>query len=158
MLLGTVFVHPLTYAGCTLVFFGWVSLIPIPTFPGGRLLMARMGVREARSSSTQMLLLFTIVIFGILFQAFSGFSTWTVILVLASVMLLTRGTDPRFPVVLDDAAGLKNEDHRRLGLYLFWHLFLLYLRKFRIHWQKIGMKQYDMSWMKCITSSMKILQ
>ena len=34
-------------------------------------------------------------------------------------MLLTRGTDPRFPVVLDDAAGLKNEDHRRLGLYLF---------------------------------------
>ena len=66
-----------------------------------------------------MLLLFTIVIFGILFQAFSGFSTWTVILVLASVMLLTRGTDPRFPVVLDDAAGLKNEDHRRLGLYLF---------------------------------------
>ena len=81
--------------------------------------MARMGVREARSSSTQMLLLFTIVIFGILFQAFSGFSTWTVILVLASVMLLTRGTDPRFPVVLDDAAGLKNEDHRRLGLYSF---------------------------------------
>ena len=119
MLLGTVFVHPLTYAGCTLVFFGWVSLIPIPTFPGGRLLMARMGVREARSSSTQMLLLFTLVIFGILFQAFSGFSTWTVILVLSSVMLLTRGTDPRFPVVLDDAAGLKNEDHRRLGLYLF---------------------------------------
>ena len=33
MLLGTVFVHPLTYAGCTLVFSAGYLLIPIPTFP-----------------------------------------------------------------------------------------------------------------------------
>ena len=75
-----------------------------------------------------------------------------------SVMLLTRGTDPRFPVVLDDAAGLKNEDHRRLGLYLFLAFVLALPAQVPYSLAKIGMKQYDMSWMKCITSSMKILQ
>ena len=34
--------HPLTRVGMTLTFLGWISLLPIPTFPGGRILIARM--------------------------------------------------------------------------------------------------------------------
>ena len=34
MILKTSWAHPLTRAGMTLSFVGWVSLLPIPTFPG----------------------------------------------------------------------------------------------------------------------------
>ena len=48
MILKTSWAHPLTRAGMTLTFIGWVSLLPIPTFPAGRILIARMGIPEAR--------------------------------------------------------------------------------------------------------------
>ena len=57
MILKTSWAHPFTRVGLTLSFVGWVSLLPIPTFPGGRILIARMGIPEARSGSTQVMLL-----------------------------------------------------------------------------------------------------
>ena len=124
-LLATSFVHPLTFAGATLLFFGWVSLIPLPTFPGGRLLMARMGVHDARSSSTQMMLLFTVLLFSFLYGAFATFSIWTVLILISAILLITRGADPRLPIILDDAKGLSDNNHRRLGLYLFLAFILM---------------------------------
>jgi hypothetical protein len=124
-LLVTSFVHPLTFAGATLLFFGWVSLIPLPTFPGGRLLMARMGVYDARSGSTQMMLLFTVLLFSFLYGAFASFSIWTVLILISAILLITRGGDPRLPIILDDAKGLSDNDHRRLGLYLFLAFILM---------------------------------
>ena len=124
-LLATSFVHPLTFAGATLLFFGWVSLIPLPTFPGGRLLMARMGVYDARSGSTQMMLLFTVLLFSFLYGAFSSLTIWTVLIIISAILLITRGADPRLPIILDDSKGLSDNDHRRLGLYLFLAFILM---------------------------------
>ena len=65
MLLKTSWAHPLTRAGMTLTFIGWISLLPVPTFPGGRILIARMGIPEARSGSTQVMLLMVVLLFAL---------------------------------------------------------------------------------------------
>ena len=103
----------------TLTFIGWVSLLPIPTFPGGRILIARMGIPEARSGSTQVMLLMVVLLFAFLFGAFANWSIWVPVVALCASLLITKGSDPRLPIVLDDFKGLPDSDHRRIGVILF---------------------------------------
>ena len=119
MLLKTSWAHPLTRAGMTLTFIGWISLLPVPTFPGGRILIARMGIPEARSGSTQVMLLMVVLLFAFLFGAFSAWSIWVPVVALCASLLITKGSDPRLPIVLDDFKGLPDVDHRRIGIILF---------------------------------------
>lgn len=119
MILKTSWAHPFTRVGMTLTFVGWVSLLPIPTFPGGRILIARMGIPEARSGSTQIMLLMVVLLFAFLFGAFSSWSIWVPIVALCASLLITKGSDPRLPIVLDDFKGLPDSDHRRIGVILF---------------------------------------
>ncbi len=119
MFLKTAWAHPFTRAGMTLSFMGWIALLPIPTFPGGRVLIARMGIPEARSGSTQVMLLLVVMLFAFLFGAFSAWSVWVPVVALCAIMLISRGSDPRMPVVLDDMKGLHESDHRSLGMILF---------------------------------------
>jgi len=119
MILKTSWAHPFTRVGLTLSFVGWVSLLPIPTFPGGRILIARMGIPEARSSSTQVMLLLVVLLFAFLFGAFSTWGIWVPIVAICASLLITKGGDPRLPIVLDDFKGLPERDHRRIGIILF---------------------------------------
>lgn len=119
MILKTSWAHPFTRVGLTLSFVGWVSLLPIPTFPGGRILIARMGIPEARSGSTQVMLLLVVLLFAFLFGAFSSWSIWVPIVAICASLLITKGGDPRLPIVLDDFKGLPESDHRRIGIILF---------------------------------------
>ena len=119
MYLKTSWAHPFTRVGMTLTFLGWVSLLPIPTFPGGRILIARMGIPEARSGSTQVMLLLVVLLFAFLFGALSGWNIWVPVVAIAASLLITKGSDPRLPIVLDDFKGLPESDHRRLGVILF---------------------------------------
>ena len=119
MYLKTSWAHPFTRVGMTLTFLGWVSLLPIPTFPGGRILIARMGIPEARSGSTQVMLLLVVLLFAFLFGALSGWNIWVPVVAIAASLLITKGSDPRLPIILDDFKGLPEADHRRLGVILF---------------------------------------
>ena len=119
LLLKTTWAHPFTRAGMTLTFFGWIALLPIPTLPGGRILIARMGIPEARSGSSQVMLLLVVLLFAFLFGAFSEWNIWVPIVALCASLLITKGSDPTLPIVLDDFKGLPEKDHRRLGLILF---------------------------------------
>ena len=111
--------HPLAKAGSVLTFFGWVLLLPIPTFPGGRLMVSRLGSVMARNSGTQVRLFFVILIFAWLFNAFDGFSIWTLVLVLILPFLYYLGGEPRIPIVLDEPAGIDITTEKRLGLFFF---------------------------------------
>ena len=111
--------HPLAKAGSVLTFFGWVSLLPIPTFPGGRLMVSRLGSVMARNSGTQVRLFFVILIFAWLFEAFDGFSVWTLVLALILPFLYYMGGEPRIPIVLDEPAGLDLKTEKRLGIFFF---------------------------------------
>lgn len=112
--------HPFFFAAGFLTLVGWLLMLPIPTFPGGRLLVARMGLDEARSSGTQILmfmLLITAAFF--IFDAFNGFTIWIPVLSVTIPLLLLMGGDSRIPVLIDGDRPLSEDNHRRIGIILF---------------------------------------
>ena len=110
--------HPWVHAGGMLLLFSWVSILPIPTFPGGRLLIARMGLLDGRSSSTQSLILVTLLFCAYIFGVFDQFSLWYLVFALLLPLLFFFGTDLRIPFILDETTGLSEQDHGRMGLLL----------------------------------------
>ena len=111
--------HPFTKAGTLLCFYGWISLLPIPTFPGGRILVARVGLDDARNSSNQFFLFMIILVFAWMFGAFEGFTIWLPILGVIIPLLLFMGSDKRVPIVLDEAKGMEPTSVSRMGMVLF---------------------------------------
>jgi len=112
--------HPFFFAAGFLTLVGWLLMLPIPTLPGGRLLVARMGIHEARSTGTQILmfmLLITAAFF--IFDAFNGFTIWIPVLSVLIPLLMFMGGDPRIPVLMDGDRPLSEDNHRRLGIVLF---------------------------------------
>ena len=45
--LATYWLHPLGLAGTALMMMAWLSLLPLPTLPGGRILVALLGIEDA---------------------------------------------------------------------------------------------------------------
>ncbi len=117
--------HPWVHVGGMLMLFAWISVLPVPTFPGGRLLIARMGLFDARSSSTQSLILvlglFTAYVFGV----FEQFSLWYLVFALLLPLLFFFGNDLRIPLILDETTGLSETEHSRMGLLLLLVFVLL---------------------------------
>ena len=110
--------HPFVKAGALLTFFGWISLLPIPTFPGGRIMVARSGHMEARSSSNQMFLFFIILAFAWMFEAFNGFTIWILVLTLILPLLLFMGADRSSPVLLNEPKGLDLSAMKNIGIVM----------------------------------------
>jgi len=110
--------HPFVKAGALLTFFGWISLLPIPTFPGGRIMVARSGHMEARSSSNQMFLFFLILAFAWMFEAFNGFTIWILVLTLILPLLLFMGADRTSPVLLNEPKGLDLSAMKNIGIVM----------------------------------------
>jgi len=114
-----IWAHPFTKAGTLLSFFGWISLLPIPTFPGGRILVARVGLNDARSPSNQFFLFMIILVFAWMFEAFNAFTIWLPILGIIIPLLLFMGSDKRVPIVLDEPKGLDPKSVSKMGMVLF---------------------------------------
>ena len=110
--------HPFVKAGALLTFFGWVSLLPIPTFPGGRIMVARAGHMEARSGSNQMFLFLIILAFAWMFNAFNGFTIWMLVLTLILPLLLIMGADRTSPVLLNEPKGLDLQSMKNIGIVM----------------------------------------
>jgi len=114
-----VWAHPLSKAGAMLSFFGWVSLLPVPTFPGGRLLIARSSMNEARNSTNQLFLFAVILAFAWMFNAFGSFNIWLPVLGVIFPLLLFLGSDRRIPVILNEPKGIEQDSVKKMGMYLF---------------------------------------
>ena len=117
--------HPLSKAGSMLCFFGWISLIPIPTFPGGRLLIARTSMAETRNSTNQLFLFAIILAFAWMFDSFASFNIWLPILGIIFPLLLLLGADRRVPLILDEPKEVDNDSVKRM--ILLFVIFLLAL-------------------------------
>ena len=111
--------HPFVKAGALLTFFGWISLLPIPTFPGGRIMISRAGSFEARSSTNQMFIFLVILVFAWMFDAFNGFSIWIFVLTLILPLLLFMGADRSSPLILNETKGLELKTMRNIGIVMF---------------------------------------
>ena len=114
---------PLVWAGATVTFLAWVSLLHVPTFPGGRLHVARLGMNEVRTTQTQMLLLFAFALGAALFSVFTRFTVWSLVLPVVLTLTLLMGSDRRWPLVLDDTKPVPEQQHFAMGLV--WVLLLL---------------------------------
>ena len=110
--------HPFAKAGALLTFFGWISLLPIPTFPGGRIMMARAGPTEARSGSNQIFIFLLILAFAWMFDAFNGFSIWIFVLTLILPLLLFMGTNRNLPLILNEPKGLDLQSMKNIGIVM----------------------------------------
>ena len=110
--------HPFVKAGALLTFFGWISLLPIPTFPGGRIMIARAGHAEARSSSNQTFLFLLILAFAWMFNAFNGFTIWILVLTLILPLLMFMGSDRGTPIILNKPKGLDLQSMKNIGLVM----------------------------------------
>jgi len=110
--------HPFVKAGALLTFFSWISLLPIPTFPGGRIMVARAGSSEARSSSNQIFLFLLILAFAWMFEAFNGFTIWILVLTLILPLLLFMGTNRSSPLILNEPKGLDLKAMRNIGIVM----------------------------------------
>lgn len=110
--------HPFVKAGALLTFFGWISLLPIPTFPGGRIMIARAGPSEARSSNNQIFIFLLILAFAWMFNAFNGFTIWIFVLTLILPLLLFMGTDRSSPLILNEPKGLDLPAMKNIGFVM----------------------------------------
>ena len=110
--------HPFVKAGALLTFFGWISLLPIPTFPGGRIMIARAGPSEARSSNNQIFIFLLVLAFAWMFDAFNGFSIWIFVLTLILPLLLFMGTDRSSPLILNEPKGLDLSAMKNIGIVM----------------------------------------
>jgi len=110
--------HPFVKAGALLTFFGWISLLPIPTFPGGRIMIARAGPSEARSSNNQIFIFLLILAFAWMFNAFNGFTIWIFVLTLILPLLLFMGTDRSSPLILNEPKGLDLSAMKNIGFVM----------------------------------------
>ena len=102
-----------------LCFFGWISLLPIPTFPGGRLLIARTSMSEARNSTNQLFLFAIILAFAWMFNAFADFNIWLPVLGIMFPLLLLLGADRRVPIILDEPMTVNPDSVNSMGIVLF---------------------------------------
>lgn len=110
--------HPFVFAGMFFLLLSWVLLLPVPTFPGGRIMISRMGMMEARSASTQTFLLLVFLIFALLFDVFSSFGIWFLILSICLPLIFFYGSDIRSPFITNETMELNESQHRRLGTFL----------------------------------------
>lgn len=115
--------HPLVWAGASVTFLAWVSLLHVPTFPGGRLHVSRLGIHEVRNTQTQVLLMIAFAFGAVLFDVFSSFSVWSLVLPVVLMLTLLMGADRRWPVVLDETVPVQERQHFWMGMT--WIVLLL---------------------------------
>ncbi|MEO2120457.1 MAG: hypothetical protein ABGX44_01450 [Candidatus Poseidoniia archaeon] len=118
--------HPLALAGHGLMLIGWLSLLPIPSFPGGRILVALSGLDSARSQGTQMLLFFAVVSLGILLGAFSvgGHAIWSFVVISGGLLIIFQGAIEGIPLILDDVRPLDEASAKKMSMIFMVALLL----------------------------------
>ena len=117
--------HPIALAGHGLMLVAWISLLPIPTFPGGRIIVAMSGMESARSQGVQILLFISLLSLGFLLGAFTGHVIWTFVVIAGGMLIASQGGDERIPVILDDIRPLDEDSGRRLSMILVVSLLMM---------------------------------
>jgi len=122
--------HPTALAGLWMVLVGWVMLLPIPTFPGSRLLVALVGPDQANSKLNQFLrAAIIIVVLILLFQPPSeqvdDVLPWILLAIAALMLNNSLGGDVSNPLLLDPDRDLGRRLKSRITVALVGILLLL---------------------------------
>ncbi len=115
--------HPLGLAGIALNTMGWILLLPLPGFPGDRLLSALLSPGEMEEGGTQTWLFVGVLVAGIYIVFSGGFWPW--------LMLVALGAWRRFspeasaiPFVLNEAKEFSDRSKNAFSIVLVATLLL----------------------------------
>ena len=115
--------HPLGLAGITLNTMGWILLLPLPGFPGDRLLSALLSPGEMEEGGTQTWLFVGVLVAGIYIVFNGGYWPW--------LMLVALGAWRRFspeasaiPFVLNEAKEFSDRSKNAFSILLVATLLL----------------------------------
>ena len=107
--------HPLGLAGIALNTMGWVLLLPLPGFPGDRLLSALLSPGEMESGGTQTWLFVGVLVAGMYIVLNGGYWPWLVLIAVGA----WRRFSPELtatPLVLNESLGFDNSSKKRIGI------------------------------------------
>ena len=97
--------HPLALAGTGLSIIGWILLLPIPGFPGDRILHSIVGPKNLDSNGNETSIF--LITLGVMCIVFLGTTFWPW-LILASLASWRRFSGDHIPIalVVDEASGI----------------------------------------------------
>ena len=97
--------HPLALAGTGLSIIGWILLLPIPGFPGDRILHSIIGPKNLDSNGNETSIF--LITLGVMCIVFLGTTFWPW-LILASLASWRRFSGDHIPIalVVDEASGI----------------------------------------------------
>jgi len=107
-------IHPTGLAGIALSLVGWVLLLPIPGFPGDRILHALIGPEEMQEGSNQTSIFIATLGFSLLIFISTEYWPW---LLLAAIAAWRRFSPEQMPspYIIDEYAGLDEIPMRQIA-------------------------------------------
>ena len=121
--LRSVWLHPLGLAGIGLNTMGWLLLLPLPGFPGDRLLSALLSPGEMDEGGTQTWLFVGILAAGMYVLLYGGYWPWLILLGLG----IWRRFSPEAsatPFVLNESSGFEEKKKNRVAILMVGLLLL----------------------------------
>jgi len=113
--LRSVWLHPLGLAGIALGMMGWILLLPLPGFPGDRLLSALLAPGEIDEGSTQTWLFVSVLAAGIYVLLNGSYWPWLVLIGLGAWRRFSPESTAT-PFVLNESLGFDNSSKNRIGV------------------------------------------
>ncbi len=121
--LRSVWLHPLGLAGLALGTMGWILLLPLPGFPGDRLLSALLEPGEMEGGTTQTWLFVGVLATGIYVILNGGFWPWLVLVGIGTWRRFSPETSTP-PFVLNESIGFDKSTKNRIGITMVAMLLL----------------------------------
>ncbi len=121
--LRSAWLHPLGLAGIALTTMGWVLLLPLPGFPGDRLLSALLNPGQMEEGGTQTWLFVGVLAAGIYILLNGGYWPWLILLALG-VWRRFSPESSATPFVLNESLGLDKGAKNRFGIVMITLLLL----------------------------------
>ena len=123
--LGLYWLHPIGLAGMALTLMGWISLLPLPTLAGGRILAGLLGIDDMSKVGTQISLMVLLLVFGISYGFLEGNTFWSFIVIGGVMLLFLHGTDQKLPIILDETKDVEGKISRNFASIFVILLLLL---------------------------------
>jgi len=121
--LRSAWLHPLGLAGIALSTFGWILLLPLPGFPGDRVLTGLIGPNEMESGGTQTQLFVGILVAGMIIIFYGAFWPWLLLIGLGAWRRFSPETSST-PFVLNEVRGLDDNTRVQMSIALVCVLLL----------------------------------
>ena len=109
--------HPLGLAGISLNTMGWILLLPLPGFPGDRLLSALLNPGEMEEGGTQTWLFVAVLVAGMYTILSGGYWPWLVLIVLGAWRRFSPEASST-PFVLNEAKEFSDRTKNAFSILL----------------------------------------